>query len=176
MAVNFLWGIFEGIMMDTNWKYVMITIVMVLTVGIVQNAAARDLIIVASKTTQEASQDWIDFLESNEIPMKIITPDSFSKYKEELYIIVLGSVNESKGIAEIAEDALTAEEFQAISNNNEGKMFFKPQAWNVGQKVILFLGSNPDAVTKARKASRDEWFEMLKEWFDIEDVDSFHVY
>ena len=163
-------------MMDRNWKYIGIAIVMVLVTGFVQNVAAKDLIIVASKTTQEASQDWIDFLESNEIPMKIITPDSFSKHKQELYIIVLGSVNESEGIAAIAEEALTAEEFQNISNNSEGKMFFKPQAWNVGQKVILFLGSNPDAVTKARKASRDEWFDMLKDWFDIEDVDSFHVY
>jgi hypothetical protein len=163
-------------MMDRNWKYIGIAIVMVLVTGFVQNVAAKDLIIVASKTTQEASQDWIDFLESNEIPMKIITPDSFSKYKEELYIIVLGSVNESEGIAAIAEEALTAEEFQNISNNSEGKMFFKPQAWNVGQKVILFLGSNQEAVTKARKASRDEWFDMLKDWFDIEDVDSFHVY
>jgi hypothetical protein len=163
-------------MMNTNWKYMVIAIVMILTAGFVQNAAARDLVIVASKTTQEASQDWIDYLESNEIPMKIITPDSFYKYKEELYIVVLGSVNESKEIAKIAEDALTAEEFQAISSNSEGKMFFKPQAWNVGQKVILFLGSNQKAVTKARKASRDEWFEMLAEWFDIEDADSFHVY
>ena len=142
--------------MNTNWKYLVITIVVVLTAGLVQNAAARDLIVVASKTTQEASQDWIDFLESNEIPMKIITPDSFSKHREDLYIIVLGSVNESKGIAEIAEDALTAEEFQTISNNSEGKMFFKPQAWNVGQKVILFLGSDQEAVTKARKASKEE--------------------
>ena len=163
-------------MMDKNWKLTGIVIVMVITLVFVQNATARDLIVVASKTTQEASKDWIDFLKSNEIPMKIITPDSFYKYKEELYIIVLGSVNETKGIAEIAEDALTAEEFQVISNNSEGKMFFKPQAWNVGQKVILFLGPNPEAVTKARKASRDEWFEMLAEWFDIEDADSFHVY
>ena len=163
-------------MMDTNWKYIVIAIVMILTAGFVQNAAARDLIIVASKTTQEASQDWIDYLESNEIPMKIITPDSFHKYKEELYIVVLGSVNESKGIAEIAKDALTAEEFEAVAKNREGKMFYKPQAWNVGQKVILFLGSNLEAVTRARKSTRDEWFEMLKDWFDIEESESFHVY
>ncbi|MBN1833161.1 MAG: hypothetical protein JW896_13725 [Deltaproteobacteria bacterium] len=163
-------------MMNTNWKYMVIAIVMILTAGFVQNATARDLIIVASKTTQETSMDWLGFLKSKEIPMKIITPDSFSEYKEELYIVVLGSINESKEIAEIAEEALTAEEFQAISNDSEGKMFFKPQAWNVGQKVILFLGSNPEAVTKARKSSRDEWFEMLKEWFEIEENEGFHVY
>jgi hypothetical protein len=163
-------------MMETNWKYIGIAIVMVLTLGLVQNAAAGDLIVVASKTTQEASKDWIDFLQSKEIPMKVITPDSFSSYREELYIVVLGNVNESKEIAEIAKHALTAEEFEAVAQNSEGKMFFKPQAWNVGQKVILFLGSNQEAVAKARKSTRDEWYEMFKEWFDIEDAESFHIY
>lgn len=162
--------------MNTNWKYAGIVIIMVLTLGFVQNAAARDLIVVASKTTQEASKDWLGFIQSKEIPMKIITPDSFSKYKEELYIVVLGSVNESKEIAEIAKDALTAEEFEAVAKNSEGKMFYKPQAWNVGQKVILFLGANQEAVAEARKSTRDEWYEMLEEWFDIEDAESFHVY
>ena len=108
--------------------------------------------------------------------MKVVTPDSFSSYKEELYIVVLGSVNESKEMAEIAKDALTADEFQAVAKNSEGKMFYKPQAWNVGQKVILFLGPNQEAVKKARKSTRDEWYEMLKEWFDIEDTEGFHVY
>ena len=78
--------------------------------------------------------------------------------------------------AEIAEDALTAEEFQAVSKNDKGKMFFKPQAWNVGQKVILFLGPDQKAVDEARKSSRDEWFEMLQDWFDIEESDGLHAY
>lgn len=162
--------------MNAKWKYAGIVIFMVFTLGFIQNAAARDLIVVASKATQEASKEWFDFLQSKEIPMKVITPDSFSSYKEELYIVVLGSVNESKEIAEIAKDALTAGELQAITKNSEGKMFYKPQAWNVGQKVILFLGSNQDAVKKARKSTREEWYEMLKEWFDIEDTEGFHVY
>lgn len=162
--------------MNARWKYAGIVIVIIFTLGLVQNAAARDLIVVASKSTQEASKDWLDFLQSKEIPMKVVTPDSFSSYKEELYIVVLGSVNESKEMAEIAKDALTADEFQAVAKNSEGKMFYKPQAWNVGQKVILFLGPNQEAVKKARKSTRDEWYEMLKEWFDIEDTEGFHVY
>ena len=163
-------------MMNMKWAYTEMVIIVVLMLGFVQNATAKDLIVVATKETQKASMDWLDFLESKEISVKFITPDSFSEYKEELYIVVLGSVNESKEIAEIAKDALTAEEFQSVSKNSEGKMFYKPQAWNVGQKVILFLGANQEAVANARKSTRDEWYEMLKEWFDIEDAESFHVY
>ena len=160
--------------MNTKVKYIGIVTALFLILGFVQNAAARDLIVVATKATQEASQDWLGFIESKEIPVKLVTPDSFSKVKEELYIIILGSIDESKEIAAIAKEVLTADELKSI--NSEGKMFYKPQAWNVGQKVILILGPNKDAVLEARISSQEEWYEMLKEWFDIEDTEGFHVY
>ena len=160
--------------MNRRLRYTTVVIVMVLALGLAQYAAARDLIVIASKETQKASRDWLGFLESKEIPVKLVTPDSFTDYKGELYIIVLGSPVESKEIKEIAKDALTPDEFKSI--NTEGKMFYKPQAWNVGQKVILFLGSDQEAILNARVSSQEEWYGMLKEWFDIEDSEGFHVY
>ena len=160
--------------MKTKFKFIGIMIVLVFALVFSQYAAARDLIVVATESTQKASQDWLGFLESKEIPVKLVTPDSFSDVKDELYIIVIGSLDESNEIAEIAKDALTADEFNQVQN--EAKMFYKPQAWNVGQKVILILGPNQESVIKARKDSRDEWYEMLMEWFDIEDSEGFHVY
>jgi hypothetical protein len=160
--------------MNRKLKYIGIFIALFFTLGFVQNAAARDLIVVAEKGTQKASTDWLSFLESKEIPVKLVTPESFNDVKEELYIIVMGSLDESKEIIALAEDALTADEFKSLST--EGKMFYKPQAWNIGQKVILFLGPNQGAVIEARKSSRDKWYEMLQEWFDIDDSEGFHVY
>ena len=162
--------------MNRKWKYAAIVLFMLFTFGFIQNAAARDLIVVASKETQKTSIDWLAFIESKEIPVKIITPDSFSRYKEELYIVVIGSIKESNGITDIAKDALTSEEYENLANNSKGKMFYKPQAWNVGQKVILFLGPNQEAVIEARKSSKEEWYDMLKEWFDIDESEGFHVY
>jgi len=162
--------------MKIKLKYIGIAIVMFFTLGLAQYAAARDLIVVASKATQKASQDWLGFLDLKEISVKLITPDAFSEYKEELYIIVLGSLDESKEITEIAKDALTVDEYKSVSSNKDGKMYYKPQAWNVGQKVILFLGPNQEAVTNARKSTKDEWYEKLQEWFDIDDSEGFHVY
>lgn len=160
--------------MKTKLKYVGLAIVVAITLGFAQNVTARDLIVVATKDTQKSSLDWLGFLESKEVPVKLVTPDSFSEVKSELFIVVLGSPNESKEIAEIAEDALTADEFESIKH--EGNMFYKPQAWNIGQKVILFLGPNQDAVIKARKSTKEKWYEMLKDWFDIDDMEGFHVY
>jgi hypothetical protein len=160
--------------MNTKLKYIGIVTVMLLTLGLSQYAAARDLIVVATKATQTASRDWLGFLESKEIPVKLVTPDSFSDAKEALYIVVLGSLDESKEIEKIAKDALTADEFNEVKS--KAKMFYKPQAWNVGQKVILILGPNQNAVTEARKESRDDWYEKLAEWFDIEETEGFHVY
>jgi hypothetical protein len=141
-----------------------------------QTALANDLFIVASKDTQQAVKNWLGFLESKEIPVKTVTPDTFSNHKNELYIVIIGSINEPGGIGQIAKEALTAEEFQSISKNGEGKMFFKPQAWNVGQKVILFVGPDQTAADTARKASKNEWFEMFQDWFDIEDTEGLHTY
>ena len=160
--------------MDKKMKRTGIIIVMLIILGFAQYAAARDLVVVATKATQKASLDWLSFLESKEIPVKLVTPDSFSDIKEELYIVVIGDIKSSKEIADIAKDALTADEVNSIQN--EGKMFYKPQAWNVGQKVILILGPDQDAVKKARMSTQEEWYEMLKEWFDIEDTEGFHVY
>jgi hypothetical protein len=162
--------------MKAKFKFTGIIIALCCTLAFVHNAAARDLIVVATKTTQNNSLDWLGFLESKEIPVKRITPESFSGYKGELYIIVLGSLDEKNGVVEIAKDALTADEFKTLEESGKGKMFYKPQAWNVGQKVILFLGPNQESVKEARKSTRDDWFEMLKEWFDIEETEGFHVY
>jgi hypothetical protein len=157
------------------WKIIVSIIFMAILSAF--NATAADLIVVATKATQDASKDWLGFLESKEIPVKVVTPDSFSGVKEELYIFVLGSLDESKEIADIAREALTADEYKAITEGSSaGKMFYKPQAWNVGQKVILIIGPNQEAVTTVRKAEKEKWFEMLKEWFDVDDTESFHVY
>ena len=160
--------------MNNKFKYIGIVIALFFTLGFFQNALARDLIVVATKDTQKACKDWLGFLESKEIPVKLVAPEAFSSVKEELYIFVIGSLDESNGISEIAKDALTADEFKAAGS--EGKMFFKPQAWNVGQKVIIFLGPSQQAVIKTRISTHEEWYEMLKEWFDIEDSSGFHVY
>lgn len=162
--------------MKEKLKYIVVFVVLFVTLSLVQSASARDLIVVATKATQDASKDWFSFLESKEIPVKLVTPDAFADYKGELYIIVLGSFDESKDITEIAKEALTADEFKSVSNSNEGKMFYKPQAWNVGQKVILFLGPNRKAVIESRISTREKWYEMLKDWFDIQDAEGFHVY
>lgn len=162
--------------MNRKLKYMVIAIFTVFALGFFQSASAGDLIVVASKATQKASRDWFGFLESKEIPVKTVTPESFSNYKDQLYIVVLGDIKESKDMEKIAKEALTSKEFEALSKSSDGQMYYKPQAWNVGQKVILFLGTSQKAVEDARKSTREEWFDMLKDWFDIEDAGSFHVY
>ena len=160
--------------MKTKFKFIGIMIVLVFALVFSQYAAARDLIVVATESTQKASQDWLGFLESKEIPVRLVKPDSFSSVREELYIFILGGIDESEEIKEIAKDALTADEFKSLSS--EGKMFYKPQAWNVGQKVILILGPNQKAAKEARISAKEEWYGMLKDWFDIEDTSGFHIY
>jgi hypothetical protein len=73
--------------MNRKLRYISIVIVMVIVFGLVQYAAARDLILVASKETQKASRDWLGFLESKEIPVKRVTPGSYTDYKGEFILL-----------------------------------------------------------------------------------------
>jgi hypothetical protein len=86
------------------WRIMVSTVFMAILLA--YNTTAADLIVVATKATQDASKEWLGFLESKEIPVKVVTPDSFSGVKDALYIIVIGSIDESKEIADIAKDAL----------------------------------------------------------------------
>ena len=57
-----------------------------------------------------------------------------------------------------------------------GEAFFKSDVWTPRQKVILFLGIDPEGVDAARKASTDYWYEMFMDWFDLEGVEGLHLY
>ena len=54
----------------------------IMWIGIIQTAAASDLIVVATKDTYEASQKWVDFLTLNEVSIQHVSPREFDKYKK----------------------------------------------------------------------------------------------
>ena len=134
----------------------------------VQAAAAADLLVVASKSTQQSSQNWIGFLKTSEVPFKLVTPQEFANYKQEKYIFLLGGMDETDGIAGLVKEALTKDEIQWLTQAGNGKMYVKSDVWAAGQRVIIVAGSDLKTAEEARKASRDQWFGMLTNWFDLE--------
>jgi len=141
-----------------------------------QTATARELIIVANESTRESSLNWFGFLESKEIPFNVVTPENFKDYKKESYIVIMGDIEKTKGLRKLAGEALTAGELESINKNGKGETFFKSDVWAPRQKVILFLGTDQAAADKARKDSRDLWYGMFQDWFDIEGTEGLHMY
>jgi hypothetical protein len=134
----------------------------------VQKASADDLYVVATKSMQEASSNWFGFLKIKDVPFKAITPEEFKDFKLEKYIIIMGGMDEPGGMRELLKDILTDEEFSWASQVGNGKMYLKSNRWAMGQNIMVFAGSNKKAAEEARKANKDEWFETLGDWFDIE--------
>ena len=141
---------------------------MIMGFAFARAATGADLIIVASKATQEASQNWVGFLKTSEVPFKLVTPQEFANYKQQKYHFFLGGVDEMEGIAGPVKEALTKDEFQWVSQPGNGKLYVKSDIWAPGQRIVIVAGSDLKASEEARKTTREQWFAILTDWFDLE--------
>ena len=146
-------------------------VIAILCMALAHTAMAEDLIVVATKATYQASQKWVDFLISNEVPVKHVTPQEFAKYKKEKYVVLMGGMDEPNGIKDIAKEVLTEEEFQWVTQEGNGDMYFKFKVWDPMQSIIVFAGANRTAAETARKDNKDVWWDLIVNWFDL-DIDT----
>ena len=158
-------------------KQVVIVFFVILLCGIfAQKAMAQELIIVASKSSQQASQNWFDFLQAKEIPVKILTPQELGNDKEAEYIVIQGGINESEGVKDLLNEVLTDADVKWVSQKGHSRMYFKSDVWTGGQSVIIFTGPDQNAAEAARKANRDYWFDKFSDWFGLEGDEGLHAY
>ncbi|MBW1916244.1 MAG: hypothetical protein JRI86_15140 [Deltaproteobacteria bacterium] len=151
----------------------------------VPSVMAEDLTIVATDEAYQEAQGWVDFLRAKEIPLTHVTPQEFAKGSEAKYIVLMGGMDEPEGIRDIAQKVLSKEELQSIFQDGNGKAFKKyimpknakgPQMWGATVNHIIFTGTDLAAAVKARKNSKDMWWEELSVWFDIDESPAMHPY
>ena len=53
-----------------------------------QQAMAQDLIIVGTGSTMDASQDWLSFLKTQEVPCVVVNPADFGEHKKGDFVVV----------------------------------------------------------------------------------------
>jgi len=156
---------------------VMAVIMSILCIAMANTAMAQDLIVVATKATSQDAQKWTDFLMSNEVPLKHITPQEFEKYKKEQFVVLMGGMDEPDGIRELAKETLSEEEFEYVTQKGNGEMYFKFKVWDPMQTVIVFAGSDRAAAEAARIKNKRDWFNTFITWFDLEAAEeTLHVY
>ncbi len=158
----------KTIKINGNQRFIVLLLAAIICIVFTSSAMASDLIVVATKTTQQASQHWFTFLKSKEVPLRVFTPQEFAGHEKENYIVIIGGINEPRGIKDLLKKVLTKNEIRWISQEGYGKMYVKSDVWTRGQTVIVIAGSNFKAAEEARKASKDEWFDMFADWFDLE--------
>jgi len=155
--------------MKARRTIIVLAVVAILSLALASMAMAQNLIVVANKDTYQAAQKWVDFLIAQELPLKHVTPGEFANYKKEQYIVFMGSVDEAGGIRELLKEALSDKEFQSISKEGNKEMYIKSDVWGEGQEVIIFAGSNRAAAEAARKGNKEEWWNEISIWFEIEE-------
>jgi len=163
-------------MESSTWKIVVVLVVGLFGVCFHQQAMAQDLIIVGTGSTMDASQDWLSFLKTQEVPCVVVNPAEFGEHNKVDFIVVIGSMDESEDIKAILKEVLTAEEMEWISQAGNGKMYVKTDVWTPGQKIIVIAGSHQIITEQARKATKEDWFELFTDWFDIETTDLLRAY
>jgi hypothetical protein len=146
-----------------------IGVAVMLSVVMVPAASAADMIVVATKATFKKAQPWVDFLKSKEVPVKNVLPSEFAKYQGEPYVVLMGGMDEAGGIKDLAKKALTPEEFTWITTAGNKKIYTKFNVWTGGQEVMIFAAADGPGAQAVRKETRDEWWETVSEWFELEE-------
>lgn len=157
-------------------KLILIIAAAMLTVFVTQQALAEDLVIVSTKSTRELAQRWLSYLETQQIFYDVIEPSEFEDYKDAGYMIVYGSMDEDDDMKGILKGALSSKELEWISKEGNGNLFFKSDVWDSGQKVMVITGSSRAVAEEIRKSYRDDWFETLVDWFDLEVSEGLRAY
>jgi len=148
-----------------------------LCLGLTTAVSAEELIVVASKATYSASQKWVDFLTSYEVPLKHVTPRDFDRYKKSQFVVLMGGIDEPDGIKALAKEALSEDELKYIARKGNGEMYFKFKLWDPMQTVIVFAGSDRATAEAARIKNKKVWWNTFISWFDLDaEADAFHVY
>jgi len=127
-----------------------------------------DLVVVATDATFKDAQKWVDFLSTKDVQIKHVTPQNFSGAKQEQYMIVMGSFDESGGVKDIVKEALSATEFANVSKAGNKEMYLKSDVWGEDQEIIIFSGATKEDAVAARTENVDDWFGEIALWFDIE--------
>jgi len=136
-----------------------------------------NLIVVAGKETYKLAEGIIQFMESRGVPVLHLIASEFNgyqtdkekpDYRKEEYIVILGGPNEPNGIGDIIKEVLTPEEVEWVSQPGNRKMYIKGDVWRKGQNLIIFAGSNKEAVKSAMVNTKDNWWVIISNWFDVE--------
>jgi len=115
-------------MESSTWKIVAVLVAGLFGLCFHQQAMAQDLIIVGTGSTMDASQDWLSFLKTQEVPCVVVNPAEFGEHKKRDFVVVIGSMDESEDMKAILEEVLNPEELEWISQAGNGNMYVKTGA------------------------------------------------
>jgi hypothetical protein len=147
--------------------------------------AAEEMILVATDKTYKESQEWVNFWAVREIQIRHVLPLEFNETDNGKHVVLMGSFDESEGIAEIAKEILSKTELANAKEKGIGKTYIKSivpkdvppsMMWQATKNYIVFIGADLSSMKNARQESRDEWVNEISLWFDIDETPRLPAY
>ncbi len=62
------------------------------------------------------------------------------------------------------------------TQNGQKSFVCQNDVWTLGKKTIFIAGSHQVITKQVRKAVKEDCFELINDWFDIETTDLLHAY
>ena len=150
--------------------WILVAFILFLILPVESQAQDEDaLILIAAKESRVQAQKWIDFLGQYELPVEHYFLSELEEVKDYDFVVITGGLNET-GFKELLKGVIGDSDVASLEAEGAKKMFIKENLWKPGQTVLIFAGSDPALAAEARSESRDNWMELLQDWFDLDEV------
>ena len=86
---------------------------------------AETLTVVATDAVYHQAKEWTDFLEEKEITFRHVTPTEFAKGVKAKHIVLMGGLDEPRGIKDIVKNLLSEETLEQVGQKGAFKTIKK---------------------------------------------------
>jgi len=120
--------------------------------------------LVANETDYNLADEFIEFLDMNNVLITTISAADFPEHQEDKIIIILGGPDAYDGIGYIVQNVLDGNEIEWVRKEGNFTMFIKTNTWRDGQLILVLAGSDRDLTKNACMENKEEVFARMKEW------------
>ncbi len=119
------------------------------------------VVLLANSIDLRLAGEFIDYLESNRVPVIYANATSFQRLRYSSRIIVLGGQNAPEGVGEISSKLLTEEQELSLLAPGASGMMAKAGVWDTNQTVMLLAGNTAGDTARAWQNNRGRILELI---------------
>ncbi len=126
---------------------------------------AVQITVVANDIDYNLAEDFLSFLDMNNVRITRITAADFPEHQEDKILVILGGPDAYNGVGYIVQTALDANEIDLVREEGTSTMFIKTNVWEDEQLVLILAGTDRELTQQAGITNEEKVLSRLQEWF-----------